>query len=93
MSNVGRIIANVVLRDDDADSAHILMQQIPMLTRSELRVAVCIAKGMTARQTAEAFGTSERTIENHRYRIRKKLGVESSSALRNALTKTETLTS
>ncbi len=45
------------------------------LTRTEIRIANLIKQGKTTKEIADQLNTSLRTIDNHRYRIRKKLGI------------------
>lgn len=47
------------------------------LTKSELQIAKLVRMGITSREIAELMGLSRRTIESHRDRIRKKIGLDS----------------
>jgi PAS domain S-box-containing protein len=47
------------------------------LTKSELQIAKLVRMGITSKQIAELMGLSRRTIESHRDRIRKKIGLDS----------------
>lgn len=49
------------------------------LTPSELRISNLIKYGKTTKEIAEALDLSERTIESHRRRIRRKLGLKKRS--------------
>lgn len=80
-----RIIRKFILDGGDLDTVERLMKQMPELTNAELRIAALLERGMTTHETAETLGTSERTIENHRYRMRKKLGLTSNTDLQSAL--------
>ena len=51
------------------------------LTARELEVARLVASGMTNREVAERLVVSDRTIDNHLYRIYRKLGVTSRDEL------------
>jgi two-component system response regulator NreC len=56
-------------------------QAAPELTERELEVLRLIARGHTNRETAERLFLSVRTVENHRARIQRKLGLASRSDL------------
>jgi two-component system response regulator NreC len=56
-------------------------QAAPELTERELEVLRLIARGHTNRETAERLFLSVRTVENHRARIQRKLGLGSRSDL------------
>lgn len=49
------------------------------LTPRELQVLRLLAGGNTSRHMAEALGVSQRTIENHKQRVFRRLGVQSQS--------------
>ncbi|WP_066628344.1 response regulator transcription factor [Labilibacter marinus] len=51
------------------------------LTKSELKVLKQIAEGKTTSHIAETLFNSVKTIENHRYNICRKLGVDGSNGL------------
>lgn len=60
------------------------------LTAREREIVVLITKGLTSRQIADQLCVSLKTVETHRYRVFKKLGVRRSAqladyALRNGL--------
>jgi len=55
------------------------------LTRREAEVARLMAAGVTDRQIGERLGVSIRTVEKHAENVRSKLGVESRSAVAEAL--------
>ncbi|MGD0511384.1 MAG: helix-turn-helix transcriptional regulator, partial [Candidatus Micrarchaeaceae archaeon] len=46
------------------------------LTPTQLRIAVLIRDGKSTSEIAEILCTSEKTIETHRGKIRKKLGLQ-----------------
>lgn len=65
----------IALRSEDpAITAH-LKEQFPTLSAKELKVCVLLRNGYSTKEIAEILSTSERTIENHRYHIRRKLGL------------------
>ena len=45
-------------------------------TKAELQIAKLVRMGITSREIAELMGLSRRTVESHRDRIRKKIGLE-----------------
>jgi DNA-binding CsgD family transcriptional regulator len=51
----------------------------PSLTPMELRVAAMVRALLPSWRIAELLGISEDTVENHRVKIRRKLGVSGSS--------------
>jgi DNA-binding CsgD family transcriptional regulator len=51
------------------------------LTKTELVVLSMIAGGLTNRSIAKRLGVSHRTVENHRQRLRNKLGIRDTAAL------------
>lgn len=52
-----------------------LAQQCPELSRSELKVCALLKLNLATKEIATILSSSERTIGNHRYHIRKKLGL------------------
>lgn len=59
-----------------AASLHELAERFPILTPTELRICV-LAKSMLLNwQIAERLYIDERTVERHRVRIRRKLGLQ-----------------
>ncbi|TWT90103.1 Oxygen regulatory protein NreC [Pseudobythopirellula maris] len=51
------------------------------LTRREREVLALVGQGMSVRECAEALSIAESTIDNHKYRLMKKLGVKKSLEL------------
>lgn len=47
-----------------------------MLTPSELRVCTLVRAMLSTREIASRLHIDERTVENHRVRIRRKLGLQ-----------------
>lgn len=54
---------------------------VELLSDRELSVFELIGQGLTTRQIAEKLFLSHKTVETHRERIKKKLGLENSAAL------------
>lgn len=63
------------------DFQETLMNKYPNLTMMEERVCVLIRAGLMSDEIAEILSLSERTIENKRLRIRKKVGLDSKGSL------------
>lgn len=54
----------------------ILQQQYPDLSPTESKICSLVLAKLSNIDIARLLGTSERTVENHRHRLRKKLGLE-----------------
>lgn len=52
------------------------LPSVDELTKTEKKIFFMLAQGKTSREIAEIACNSVRTIQNHRYRIREKLGVK-----------------
>ncbi len=50
-----------------------LKERFPRLTATELRICTLLRNDMSTKEIADMLCTSERTVENHRYRMRKKM--------------------
>lgn len=51
------------------------------LSKTEVQVLKMLCKGLSSTKIAELLGRSSRTIDNHRYRMMKKLGIHNSMEL------------
>ena len=69
-----------------ADSLRKLAARFPELSLMELRVCALIKGMMKSWEIADRLAIDEKTVENHRIRIRKKLGLASSERLFTHLT-------
>jgi len=58
-----------------------LHDKYPSLTRQELRICALACIGLSTSMIARAMFLSQRSIENHRYRLRQKLGLSSNDDL------------
>jgi DNA-binding CsgD family transcriptional regulator len=58
-----------------------LISANPSLNPAELRVCLLVLEGLTTAEIARMLDLSIRTVQNHRYNIRKKLGVRSNLAV------------
>lgn len=64
-----------------------LRKDFPTLSKMEFKVCILIRSGLTSIQIAELLSISERTVENHRYNIRKKFSVGQDEGLIQFLNK------
>jgi tetratricopeptide (TPR) repeat protein len=55
-----------------------LLSKFPDLTQNELKLCAYLRLNMSTKDISELTGTSKLTLENARYRLRKKLGISSS---------------
>ncbi len=58
-----------------------LREAFPQLTKKEEEIVLMILQGQSTKTIARILRSSERTVENHRYRLRKKLFPESTESL------------
>ncbi len=58
-----------------------LLERFPKLTTTEVRICALLRGNMSSKEIANILYTSERTIENHRYRMRRKLGLAAGESL------------
>jgi len=66
-------IPKMLLPGMDGELIRRLENHIPKLSRIEINIAGLVHLGYMSKDIADLFGCSVRTIENHRYRIGKKL--------------------
>jgi DNA-binding CsgD family transcriptional regulator len=62
-----------VIGNQEAETMMELMQEHPELSITQLRIWTLVERGLTSREIASLLGCSLRNIENHRYRIGKKI--------------------
>ncbi|WP_372932065.1 helix-turn-helix and ligand-binding sensor domain-containing protein [Mariniphaga sediminis] len=55
---------------------HKMKEQHPNLTPKDLRLCAFLRMNLTSKEIAPLLGISVRGVENHRYRLRKKMGLE-----------------
>jgi len=53
-----------------------LCKRFPTLSHQEIRIASLLKSGMTTKEIAELFAIQVRTVENHRFSIRKKMNID-----------------
>lgn len=58
-----------------------LAQRYPTLSQTEIKVCSLLKLDLSSKQIAELLGTVERTIENHRFRIKRKIDPDSDTRL------------
>ena len=59
----------------------ILKDNYPDLTSSDLRLCAFLRMNLSSKEIAPLLGISVRGVENHRYRLRKKLNLDGDSNL------------
>ena len=58
-----------------------LIVKHPTLTPIELKICACLKMNMDSRSIADLYNKNYRTIENCRYKLRRKMGLEKSQNL------------
>jgi DNA-binding CsgD family transcriptional regulator len=61
--------------ETNAEYFRILSERYPSLRRLDIRMCALIKTGMTNKELAKVYGQSEKSYEQHRYRIKKKLAL------------------
>lgn len=67
---------------EDQSFSVTLSSRYPDLSETELKVCTLTRNGLTTKEIAEFLGSSERTVETHRYKIRKKIDLQKGQNLR-----------
>ncbi|MFN8300312.1 MAG: hypothetical protein U0T75_14525 [Chitinophagales bacterium] len=65
--------------------SQILTQKYPTLSPLEIRMCGLFQSGMTNKELSKLYGQSEKSYEQHRYRIKKKMGIGAHEKLVNYL--------
>ncbi|MBL7988629.1 MAG: tetratricopeptide repeat protein [Chlorobi bacterium] len=73
LSEIGARTVEAALRTDDPAITARLKEHFPKLSVKEVKIALLLRNGYSTKEIAEILSTSERTVENHRYHIRRKL--------------------
>lgn len=60
---------------------HKIKEKFPELTSRDLRLCAFLRMNLTSKEIAPLLGISVRGVENHRYRLRKKMGLEHDDSL------------
>ena len=83
----GRSYVTPLLSDSEADEGRLVPRGMPAgggveaLTERQRQILKLIARGQTTADIARSIGLSEKSIEFHRARIRKTLGLKTTAAL------------
>ena len=64
-----------------------LLRQYPRLTPKDLKLCAYLKMNLSTKEIAPLMAITVRGVEIHRYRLRKKLGIDSSQNLSNFLIK------
>lgn len=64
-----------------------ILRRIPNASRMELKVSALTSLNYSSSEIARMLCIASSTVDNHRYRIRKKLGLHASESLNQALLK------
>lgn len=78
---VSESVGSSMIEKFAAGSAYTATNQVDTLSNRELQVLHMIGKGLSTRQSAEALNLSIKTVESHRQRIKRKLGLTTSAQL------------
>jgi tetratricopeptide (TPR) repeat protein len=66
------------IEEDNNDFKKRLQESYPEITKKEMQIAVCLRSNLTSKEIALLLGSQLKTIENHRGRLRKVLGIDPS---------------
>lgn len=83
LARIGEAAARDLERDRSREAL------LGRLSRRERQIAAWVLRGLSNREMAEALGLSERTVENHRASLYRKLGVNSARGLEALLGREE----
>lgn len=62
-----------------------LVERYPDISKTEVRTLILMLSGLNTQEIAELLSVTERSIEKHRFNIRKKVGLKRDQSLQNAL--------
>lgn len=94
---ISRKIDSVIITEQDkstlqqkiseasGDFMSILSDRYPDLSMLEIRICALLKTGMTNKELSKLYGQSEKSYEQHRYRIKKKMGLSRAEKLVKAL--------
>jgi tetratricopeptide (TPR) repeat protein len=74
-------IFNQQMDQEHRDFLRALATQHPSITQTELRICSLMRAGLSTKDIAATLYVSVRDIQNHRYRLRKKLGLSAETSL------------
>lgn len=66
---------------NDQEFTEQLLKQFPELSSKELKICALLKAGLSTKEITQLLSVSDRTVENHRYHIRKKLNLPPNSNL------------
>jgi DNA-binding CsgD family transcriptional regulator len=78
-------IRNKLMPGLDKELIYRLSIHRPTLTLTEINIAGLVYRGCTSKEIADRLGCSVRNIENHRYRIGKKLQIDRAAVMRSII--------
>jgi|GEM_PF-6482807 len=62
-----------------------LALSFPALTSRQLTIGALVCKDVNSKSIADLLGVATRTVENHRYRLRRQLGLRNGESLRTIM--------
>ena len=62
-----------------------LVERYPDISKTEVRTLILMLSGLNTQEIADLLSVSERSIEKHRFNIRKKIGLKRDQSLQNVL--------
>jgi DNA-binding CsgD family transcriptional regulator len=61
------------------------VERYPDISKTEVRTLILMLSGLNTQEIADLLSVSERSIEKHRFNIRKKIGLKRDQSLQNVL--------
>lgn len=80
-AQIHRQVVESAVQNGDEAFTELLRQNCPTLSLAEQKVCALLRINLNTKEIARILSISERTVENHRFRIRKKFGLSSSDNL------------
>ena len=78
---VSEAVGNAMIQKFAAGGSRVAASPIESLSNRELQVLQLIGKGLSTRQLADTLNLSVKTVESHRQRIKRKLGLGTGAQL------------
>lgn len=78
---VSEAVGNAMIQRFASGGAHAAGNPIDSLSNRELQVLQMIGQGLSTRQSADSLNLSVKTVESHRQRLKRKLGLATGSQL------------
>ncbi|SNX60909.1 two component transcriptional regulator, LuxR family [Nitrosomonas ureae] len=82
-ARIAKLTKALNTRDERDKSLETVLDNIPVLTKTERKVLTKISEGFTTPQIAQKLSVSQKTIENHRVNISRKLNLSGPNSLIN----------